>query len=156
MASGTSTALPLPVVPVMIATNFYPLTARRLPLQAGGGSGGHVAGLDPVAGGEAGAAPWLQRGFGSLTAAASAAAGQSHDARQQDASAAEPLITFSLSLSLLLSRPSLCQNSSLAQLMEQVLEMESMSNQVLRWREVPSSQNQSATWCSDRVSDRST
>lgn len=71
-----------------------PLTARHLPLQVGGGGGGDAAGLDPVAGGEAGAATWLQQGSGSLTAAASAAAGQSHDTRQQDVSVAEPPITF--------------------------------------------------------------
>lgn len=73
--------------------------------------------------------------------------------RQQDVSAAaEPPLTTPLHLPPF----SLCQNASLAQLMEQVLEMESLSNQVLRWREVPSSQSQSATWCSDGVSDRST
>lgn len=52
-----------------------------LPLQVGGGGRRDAAGLDPVAGGEAGAAAWLQRGSGSLAAAASAAAGQSHDIR---------------------------------------------------------------------------
>ncbi|XP_075872835.1 HAUS augmin-like complex subunit 2 [Nelusetta ayraudi] len=49
-----------------------------------------------------------------------------------------------------------CLNASVAQLMEQVLEMESLSSQVLRWREVPSSLSHSATWCSDPGSDRST
>lgn len=53
------------------------LTTQRLPLQVGGGGGGDAAGLDTVAGREAGAAAQLQQGSGSFTAAA--AAGQSHD-----------------------------------------------------------------------------
>lgn len=40
-------------------------------------------------------------------------------------------------------------NASLTQLMVQVLEMESLCNQVLRWREVPSSLGHNTTWCSD-------
>lgn len=56
---------------------LWPLTAQRLPLQVGSGGGGHAAGLDPVIGGDTGAAALLQWGSGSLTA--TAAAGQSHD-----------------------------------------------------------------------------
>lgn len=56
-----------------------PNCLASLSLQVGSGSGGDAAGLDPVAGGEVGAAAWLQRGSSSLTAAVSAAAGQSHD-----------------------------------------------------------------------------
>lgn len=62
---------------------------------------------------------------------------------------------FSLSPALCFLLP-ICQNACLAQLMEQVLEMESLSNQVLRWREVPSSQSQRTTWCSESVSQCST